>query len=177
MEQELKFACPDLEALRERLREMEAERLGPAGDEDNRIYDHGEQLYKADNLLRLRQDRKGAHLTYKGPANIKDGVKVRIERETVVESPDEAHAILEALGYKVVRRYEKKREEWRLGGVTVALDRTPIGDFAEFEGEGGERVAVRCGFEIEQAETRNYLEIYDDYLRENPDAPPDMLFQ
>lgn len=177
MERELKFACPDLEALRERLRDLEAERLGPAGDEDNRIYDRREQLHKADKLLRVREDRKGAHLTYKGPAEMKDGVKTRVELETVVEAADQTHEILQALGFKVVRRYEKKREEWRLGGVTVALDRTPIGDFAEFEGEGGERVAVRCGFEIEQAEHRNYLQIYDDYLRENPDAPPDMLFQ
>jgi predicted adenylyl cyclase CyaB len=176
MERELKFACPDLEALRESLRDLAAERLGPAGDEDNRIYDRQAELYKADKLLRLREDRKGAHLAYKGPADITRGVKTRVEIETMVDSADHAHEILEALGYKVVRRYEKKREEWRLGGVTVALDRTPIGDFAEFEGEGGDRVAVRCGFEIEDAETRNYLEIYDDYLRENPDAPPDMLF-
>ena len=43
--------------------------------------------------------------------------------------------LLVRLGYRVVRRYEKVREEWQLGATMVALDHTPIGDFVEFEGD------------------------------------------
>jgi adenylate cyclase class IV len=80
------------------------------------------------------------------------------------------------LGYTVVRRYQKMREVWHLGGVVIALDHTPIGDFAEFEGEGAERVAHRCGFSPETAERRSYLRLYDEYLKEHPGAPVDMVF-
>jgi len=58
---------------------------------------------------------------------------VREEHEIGIESADEARSLFEKLGYAVVRRYQKVREEWQLGGVTIALDHTPIGDFAEFE--------------------------------------------
>ncbi len=76
----------------------------------------------------------------------------------------------------MVRRYQKVREEWQLGGVTIALDHTPIGDFAEFEGERAEVVAKRCGFDPDKAERRSYLRLYEDYLKEHPDAPPEMVF-
>lgn len=176
VERELKFCCPALEEVRERLLELEAERLASPGAEENRVYDRQGELRKAGTILRLRQDRQGWRLTFKGPAQFEDDVKVRTEHETEVSDGEEVHALLESLGYEVVRKYEKKREEWRLGGITVALDHTPIGDFVEFEGVGADTVARRCGFEAEQAERRNYLQLYEDYRREHPEAPPDMVF-
>ena len=68
------------------------------------------------------------------------------------------------------------REEWLVGGVTIALDHTPIGDFAEFEGDRAEVVAKRCGFDPDKAERRSYLRLYEDYLKHHPDAPPEMTF-
>ena len=52
------------------------------------------------------------------------------------------------------------------GGVTIALDHTPIGDFAEFEGDGAETVAKRCGFDPDKAERRSYLRLYEEYLKQ-----------
>jgi adenylate cyclase class 2 len=176
VERELKFATDDLAGLRERLPELEAERLGESGLEENRILDRSNELEERGCILRLRTDRQGAWLTYKGPARFDGEVKVREEHQTRVEDPEALVRVLGSLGYEVVRRYQKKREEWRLGGVTVALDHTPIGDFAEFEGEGAETVARRCGFETGSAERRNYLQLYDDHLREHPESPPDMVF-
>jgi hypothetical protein len=75
-----------------------------------------------------------------------------------------------------VTRYQKYREEWRLGALTVALDHTPVGDFVEFEGGGAEKVATRCGFALADAERRSYLRLYRDHRAEHPDAPPDMVF-
>lgn len=176
VERELKFATDDLAGLRERLPELEAERLGESGLEENLILDRSHELQERGCILRLRTDRQGAWVTYKGPARFDGEVKVREEHQTRVEDPEALVRVLESLGYEVVRRYQKKREEWRLGGVTVALDHTPIGDFAEFEGEGAETVARRCGFETGSAERRNYLQLYDDHLREHPESPPDMVF-
>lgn len=176
LERELKFPCADLARLRERLVELEAERLNAAAQEDNRVFDRGEELRRQGCVLRLRTDRLGALLTFKGPAEFEGNVKVRPEYETRVEDPEALVRLFGHLGYEPVRRYQKKREEWRLGGVTVALDVTPIGDYVEFEGEGAETVARRCGMDLETAERRTYLELYDDHLLENPGASPEMVF-
>ena len=175
-EWELKFACPSLEDLREQLRGMEAERTAAANSEDNWIYDRKGELKGDKQLLRLRIDRKGARLTFKGAPRFEGEVKVRVENETEVEDFEQMHNILESLGYKVEHRYQKKREEWRVGGVTVALDHTPIGDFVEFEGTGADAVARRFGFDLEESERQTYVELYESYREENPDAPPDMVF-
>jgi predicted adenylyl cyclase CyaB len=157
--------------------QLEAERVGPAAFEDNWILDREDELLSSGRILRLRTDGQRARLTFKGPLRMEGNMKVREEREVEIESADEARALFENLGYKVVRRYQKMREEWQLGGVTIALDHTPIGDFAEFEGDGAETVAKRCGLDPDKGEKRSYLRLYEDYLKEHPDAPPEMVFR
>ncbi len=176
IERELKFACDDLEAVRERLADLGAERQAAAAFEDNLVFDRGGEIEKSGSVLRLRSDRRGARLTVKGPARFEEGVKLRDEREISVSDAAEAQSLLEMLGYGVVQRYQKMREEWQLGGVVAALDHTPIGDFVEFEGSKAAKVAERCSFEVEAAEQRSYIHIYADHLREHPDAPPQMVF-
>jgi predicted adenylyl cyclase CyaB len=177
LEREIKFPGVELDQLRGRLGELEAERVGPAAFEDNWILDREEELLSSGRILRLRTDGQRARLTFKGPLRMEGNMKVREEREVEIESSDEARALFENLGYKVVRRYQKMREEWQLGGVTIALDHTPIGDFAEFEGDGAETVAKRCGLDPDKGEKRSYLRLYEDYLKEHPDAPPEMVFR
>lgn len=176
-EREIKFPRVELEKLRERLIELEAERVGPGAFEDNWILDRGDELLSTGRILRLRTDGGRARLTFKGPMSLEGNLKTREEREVGIENAEEAMALLENLGYGVVRRYQKVREEWHLGGVTIALDHTPIGDFAEFEGDGAETVAKRCGFDPQKSERRSYLRLYEDYLKEHPDAPPEMVFR
>jgi adenylate cyclase class 2 len=176
VERELKFAQVEHDRLRDRLIELEAERVWTSALEENWVFDQSGVLEKKGCVLRLRRDPRGAWLTYKGPAAYEGRTKVRVEHETEVSEPDQTRDLLQSLGYQVTRRYEKRRELWRVGGVTVALDRTPIGDFAEFEGDAAEALAKRFGFDLERAERRNYLRLYQDYLRDHPDAPPDMTF-
>jgi predicted adenylyl cyclase CyaB len=177
LEREIKFPGVELDHLRGRLAELEAERVGPAAFEDNWILDRDDELLSSGRILRLRTDGQRARLTFKGPLRMEGNMKVRVEREVEIENADEARALFENLGYRVVRRYQKMREEWQLGGVTIALDHTPIGDFAEFEGDGAETVAKRCGLDPEKGEKRSYLRLYEDYLKEHPDAPPEMVFR
>jgi predicted adenylyl cyclase CyaB len=177
LEREVKFPSDDLAKLRERLGELEAERVAPAGFEDNWIVDREEELLSKGRILRLRTDGTRSHLTFKGPMHMEGKLKVRQELEIEIESAEEGLLLFEQLGYKVVRRYQKVREEWQLGGVTISLDHTPIGDFAEFEGDGAETVARRCGFDPAKAEARSYLRLYEDYLKAHPDAPPEMTFR
>lgn len=177
IEQEIKFGGVELEQLRERLAELEAERVGAGSFEDNLILDKDGELEGKKCILRLRTDGHGATVTYKGPARFEGRLKIREEHETKIANAGEAKALFKALGYEPVRRYQKVREEWHLGGVTIALDHTPIGDFAEFEGEGAETVARRCGLDLDKSERRNYLRLYEDYLKEHPEAPANMVFK
>jgi len=177
LEREIKFSGVDLEHLRERLTELEAERATSSTFEDNWLFDRGGELEGRECILRLRVDGHGASLTFKGPAHFEERVKLRTEYETRVSNAAETRSLFEALGYRVERRYQKIREEWQLGGVTIALDHTPIGDFVEFEGEGAETVARRCSFDLNLSERRTYLRLYEDYLKEHPEAPRDMVFK
>lgn len=177
LEKEIKFPGVELDRLRERLIELEAERVGPSAFEDNWILDRNNELLSSGRILRLRTDSGRARLTLKGPMRLEGNLKVREEHEVQIENADAARSLLEGLGFEVVRRYQKMREEWQLGGVTIALDHTPIGDFAEFEGDRAEVVAKRCGFDAEKGERRSYLRLYEDYLKEHPDAPPEMVFR
>ncbi len=177
LERELKFRGAELDQLRDRLLELEAERVGPGAFEDNWILDRGDELLASGRILRLRTDGARARLTFKGPMRFEGNMKIREEREVGLENAEEARALLENLGFQTVRRYQKVREEWQLGGVTIALDHTPIGDFAEFEGDGAETVAKRCGFDPQKSERRSYLRLYEDHLKKHPDDPPEMVFR
>ena len=177
IERELKFAGVDLDTLRSRLLEVEAERLGPAIFEENWLIDRDGELGDRASILRVRaEEGRGAVVTFKGPATFDGSTKVRAELEMRVESAERALEIFAALGYKAERRYQKMREEWRLGTETICLDHTPIGDFVEFEGDRAEAVAKRCGFDLDKALRKSYLMLYAEHLAANPAAPFDMVF-
>ena len=176
-ERELKFKVEDQQALRARLVDLAAERIMSGHFEDNWIFDRDDELRGKECLLRLRVDGHGASLAFKGPATFDGAVKVRPEFESSVEDPEAIRELLEHLGYRVATRYQKKREEWRVGGIIVAIDNTPIGAWVEFEGdEGVEKLAARCSFQPEDAEPRTYLELYADHRREHPEVPEEMVF-
>jgi predicted adenylyl cyclase CyaB len=140
------------------------------------VFDRRDELYGSGRLLRLRSDAQGSRVTFKGPPRFEEGVKIREEIEVAVGHAEQMRDLLVRLGYRVVRRYEKVREEWRLVGTQVALDHTPIGDFVEFEGEDAAATAARCGFDPAAAERRSYLRLYEDWRRDHPEFPPDMVF-
>jgi len=175
-ERELKFRCDDLSQLRERLIEAEAERVSASVKETNWVLDRDGELRSRGEVLRVRAQGNRASFTYKGPARFEDGTKIRREREVELDDHEGVLAIFRALGYEVSRRYEKYRETWRLGGVLICLDHTPIGDFVEFEGAQADQVAKRFRFSRADAETANYLELYGVFRREHPEAPEDMVF-
>jgi adenylate cyclase class IV len=176
-ERELKFALSEpLDAVRGRVAAEGARLERPAARECNWVFDRRDELFGSSRLLRLRTHGAGCRLTFKGPPRFEGGVKIRDEIEVEIGHAERMRDLLVRLGYRVVRRYEKVREEWRMGSTVVALDHTPIGDFVEFEGPEAALAAARCGFEPARAERRSYLRLYEDWRREHPDQPPDMLF-
>lgn len=118
-------------------------------------------LYGRGCVLRVRDDDGRAFLTFKGA--IEPGpLKVREELETAAGSAERLLAILAALGYAPVFRYEKYREELALAGALVAIDETPIGTFLEIEGEADaiHDCARRLGFSAADYITASYRSLY-----------------
>jgi adenylate cyclase class 2 len=125
--------------VRERLRELGADRLGAVVQVDT-YYDAPHRDFAAtDEALRVRRETPTngegrAYLTYKGPL-VDDEAKTREEAETPVAA-DAAAAILEGLGFDAAATVRKDRERYALAGYTVALDDVEgLGEFVEVETE------------------------------------------
>jgi adenylate cyclase class IV len=104
-ERELKFAEVELAELRDRLLELQAERVAPPAFEDNWIFDRGKgEMSSKGHVLRLRIDGQGAQLTLKGAVRWEDKTKIRDELQTRVENAEQMRAILEHMGYGIRRR-------------------------------------------------------------------------
>ncbi len=177
IERELKFHLSDRSALTDRLAELGAKLVHPESFEDNSVWDRAGELETGGRLLRLRTDARGGRLTYKGVATFDEGVKSRRELETSVGDATIAAQLLTALGYRVAVRYQKYRESWKLDGVSVELDRTPMGDFVEFEGEGAANAAAACGFEACEALAESYLTLWRSFRAQSPESGRDMVFE
>ncbi len=107
--------------------------------ESNTLYDTPERKLRArKQILRLRQYGSRAVVTHKrqaGPEDANALYKTRIETESTVEDPAALAEIFTQLGFSPVFRYEKFRTEWERDGGHLVLDETPIGIWAELEGE------------------------------------------
>jgi adenylate cyclase, class 2 len=111
--------------------------------------------------LRVRDDDGRAFLTFKGA--VEPGpLKVREELEASADSAERLLAILAALGYLPVFRYEKYREELAMPGALLAIDETPIGVFLEIEGDADaiHDCARRLGFSAADYITASYRGLY-----------------
>ena len=132
-EVKLRFDSPD--EARAAILETGATPLRERRLQEDALFDtDDESLQTRRSALRLRTDGGQTLLTFKGPV-APDAMKVRDEYETSIDDREVMTHVLEALGLRVWFRYEKYREEYATGNVTVALDETPVGTFVEIEGD------------------------------------------
>ncbi|HVR69283.1 MAG TPA: class IV adenylate cyclase [Vicinamibacteria bacterium] len=135
VESEIKLRVGRPEDARAALAGLGAERVRARHFEDNVLFDDAaSSLASGGRVLRLRRTEAGGVLTHKAPRSDRDGVKVRTELETAVGDPDALQAIVHALGFRPVFRYQKYREVYRWKDVEIVVDETPIGAFLEIEG-------------------------------------------
>lgn len=92
---------------------------------------------REDRILRVRRQLAGGHvfafLAYKGPRESGKS-QAREELELEVGGAETAEALLEALGHRAVAVVEKRRESYRKGEVTLAVDQVEgLGEFIELE--------------------------------------------
>ena len=143
----------ELEAVRERLRRVDAERVGARRQRDVYYDAPHREFAETDEALRIRHETvrpsgdetatdgensdgtETTRLTYKGP--LLDGEsKTRSEHEAGVDDPDALAEILDDLGFEPAATVTKRRECWAFREFTVTLDDVDgVGEFVEIERE------------------------------------------
>lgn len=194
IEAKVPLEAEDLEGVRSRLREIGARLSTPRLREENTLFDFPDgRLEKADSALRVRTFGRECLLTYKGRTREHAFLKLREEIETRVEDAAALTRLLELLGLRKAFHYWKYREiyslelsletELPLGtvtfesgtvtvsrAVTVALDETPIGLFAEIEGpeESIQAVVDLMGWDPASFIQESYPKLYREHGHGSP---------
>ena len=179
-ETEIKVQIPDLEGFCERLNAFRHRVISARHFEDNHILDFPDRTLQSSGcLVRIRYANNRAVITYKGPAK-EDGIfKTREELETVLEDGVSGLHILEKLGMRVWFRYQKYRREFEINNVIVAVDETPIGNYAELEGTERGICDLARNMEIEESSflRDSYYSLYLEQCRLNGSSPGHMIFR
>jgi adenylate cyclase class 2 len=172
---EIKLRIVDLAALLRDLSRLGATLRGRVL-EQNTLYDTPAADFRSRRrLLRLRIETpapskfaaggaRRAILTSKAPIpeSARSRYKEKLEREVAVESPGRWPAALRAIGLRPGFRYEKYRTTFRLPGLHLDLDETPVGVFLELEGapRSIDRVARGLGFAPREYINGTYWDLY-----------------
>ena len=198
-EVEIKLRVSDLHALICKVQDLGA---GPLGRvlERNTLYDTpSADLRSRGWLLRLRVEVPSASawskagyprtiLTSKGPWPTpitrsgrklpKPLYKEKIERERVLEASPRWESMLRSLGFRPGFRYEKYRTGFRLPGLHLDLDETPIGVFLELEGPFRliDRAANLLGYSSQDYLRETYWDLYSADCRRRRVSPRSMVF-
>jgi adenylate cyclase class 2 len=179
-ETEIKFRIRDLGALASRLRKLGLEEITPRTHEMNVLFDlPGRPLRARGDILRIRKYGDSWVLTHKAKAANSDGShKVRVETETRVEDGTRMEAILRALQFEPVFRYEKFRAEWKSDRGHVVIDETPIGNFGEIEGppEWIDKTARDLGISPADYLTDTYGGLFVAWKKQTGSAATEMTF-
>jgi adenylate cyclase, class 2 len=186
VETEIKVRVDDSGSFLARLNKLKPLSLTVRHFEDNFVLDYPDRsLTSRQCLLRVRIVKGSALLTFKGPPRPTGLFKTREELESAIGDGRTLLAILRQLGMKVWFRYQKYRQEFKISfgpgsrnEVHVALDETPIGIFAEFEGPeaGIRKVARAMGFRQFQYLRDSYASLYIQFCRERKQAARHMTF-
>ena len=186
LEIEIKLKVDALAPIRARLTECGGE-LASRVLETNHIFDRPDRsLLHADQGLRVRavSSREApmapsATLTFKGPRQAGD-FKTRPELEVTIGDAQTTCAILDALGYECVMRFEKRRETWRLDACRVELDELPnLGSFVEIEGpsqDAVERARTTLNLAAVQVEPSTYIALLIDDAHKHGRSPHEIRF-
>lgn len=176
---EIKFRIANMAAVIRSLKGAGFRCVTGSTHEMNTLYDlPGQKLRKRGELLRLRKYGKTWVLTHK--AKGKAGRhKTRVELQTEVKDGQQMDAILRALGFEPVFRYEKYRAEWSDGSGHVVLDKTPIGNFGEIEGSPRwiDRTARSLGIDRRAYINETYAPMFFEWKRRTGSPATEMTFR
>ena len=176
---EIKFQMDNLRGLARRLRAAGFRQITPRTHEMNTLYDlPGQPLRQRGEVLRLRRYGKEWRLTHKAKGTA-GRHKMREETETKISDGKKMDAILRALGFEPIFRYEKFRAEWDDGKGHVVIDQTPIGNFGEIEGPPRwiDASARRLGIRRSDYITQNYAGLFQQWKQRSGSPAEEMTFK
>jgi predicted adenylyl cyclase CyaB len=178
LEIEVKFRIGDPSEITEKLRKIGGKMVNSGLERNIKYWGNG--LEKTGELLRLRSYAGKADITHKRePEDAPEGFKVREETIVGIDSFERGKKLLEALGYRAVFVYEKKRQTWELGNAGILVDVMPlIGNFIEIEGTEGEitETAKKLGLDMHDAIPKSYGYLFDKYCRERGVKKDEFVF-
>ena len=181
---ELKFPVSDPEAFRHKVESLGFRLETERTLEHNTLYDTPERsLRERRQIVRLRTYGHRCTVTHKRQAAESDTdsrYKTRIETESGVDDCSALAEIFMQLGYSPVFDYEKFRTEWAFGetGGHLVLDETPIGIWAELEGEPTwiDAMMERLGVVAEESTTASYGRLFLDWKERTGSPAENMTF-
>ncbi len=183
IETEIKFAVNDLAQLEARLAARGFHVVTARSFESNVLFDTAERTLRARReLVRIREYAGRTIVTHKRiPPSIseEDRHKHRIESETEVSDGAAFAQILLAVGMEPVFRYEKWRTEYFDGRGHCVIDETPIGIYAELEGESEWIDTIAESLDVPQDErmTLSYGRLFDQWREQTGATATDLTFE
>jgi adenylate cyclase, class 2 len=183
VETEIKFRVDDLAALEDKLKAAGFKLVTPRSFESNVLYDTADRRLRArTEILRIRSYAGKWTLTHKrlpdhGPGE--DRHKHRIETETEIADGRALAEVFRSLGLSAAFRYEKWRTEWADGEGHCVVDETPIGKFAELEGDGDwiDRASARLGVDRSRYSTLSYGRLFEQWCADHKSDARDLTFE
>jgi len=182
IETEIKFRVDDLGGLPTRLMAAGFKMETPREFESNVLYDTPDRKLRArTEILRIRHYCGKWLLTHKrlpDSGTGEDRHKHRVETQTDVADGEALATIFRSLGLVEAFRYEKWRSEWSDGSGHCVVDETPIGNFAELEGEADwiDAAAARLGVVRSEYMTLSYGRLFDLWREEHHSSAQDLTF-
>lgn len=158
-EVEQKFKVKTPAVVRRKIKKLGG-KLVKKGQEKNELWDCKGMIRRQASVLRVREVKGKGLLTFKGP-KLKSRFKRRLEIEMPVD-PKRIRIVLQSMDFKITARYEKYREEYKLGKAHVTIDRlSRLGWFSEIEAPAASimKIAGKLGFTKKDREERSYLEM------------------
>ncbi len=183
VETEIKFRVDDPSGLAAKLVQAGFHLDTPRTFESNVLYDTPDRQMRAQTeILRIRSYGGKCTMTHKRLPNDRPGEdrhKHRLEFETEVSDSDALAEVFERLGLTAAFRYEKWRTEWSDGQGHCVVDETPIGNFAELEGdpEWIDHVAARLGVTNSEYMTLSYGRLFEQWREENHSSAEHLTFE
>ena len=183
VETEIKFEVADLAGLSGRLLAAGFHVETPRAFESNTLYDTPERTLRGrTEILRIRSYAGRTVLTHKRVPDSgvsEDRHKHRIETETEVADGAALAEVFKSLGLAPAFRYEKWRTEWSDGEGHCVVDETPIGNYAELEGDAEwiDHAAERLEVAGSDYMTLSYGRLFELWKERTGSAAADLTFE
>jgi adenylate cyclase class 2 len=183
IETEIKFRVDDRTELEGRLSSIGFQLITSRNFESNVLYDTADRRLRSKReLVRIRSYAGRWLLTHKRIPDSGIGEnrhKHRVETETELSDGAALAEVFLSIGLIPVFRYEKWRSEWSDGEGHCVVDETPLGIFAELEGEPGwiDRIAEQLDLAPEERLTLSYGRLFDLWREQTGSTAQDLTFE